>query len=748
MGFAGAFASGLVKGFHQNILNEQKARATEDAKLDSYEAMIFKTSMEGGEDVNTSAINKISNLVKDGRKQLDSRGSIDIFGRPGNRLKLDMLNTAGIVNNTNSTLRVGGVQMPVVKAYNAKTIRSDPAKRALAFFDSLNKLGPEGVNKLFTKAGDKEALGVFYKNAIRNYLRPIVLSEDGKELVTIVGKDSINSYSWMQNIVGKVSSNYQLSVENLTQNGKFKKNNLILPLQNMPGKSLITTYEELQVDSKQQQILNNLALHHGYNDKSEFIYDASRAYSNKGEFITGLNHTLNLFERNAHQPKSQEEKEKIGEYIVKEGLNNDPLARAYMFAPLLTNKENVNMDFLRENGFVRKYKEGDFNNEFKKFSGKSLVKFEEGRGNLVRTKDQLKRYVGFLKQAKLKPNTTVSGFYNFVNSILGTGGAVDQVTNLMASMGVDKDSKEGKNIFTRLSKSIEDLPEGSLQAKISTLKFVIAADLARAEDSQGRLSDQDLARNLAKLGDKTFTTIPGALAAIEEIQLDIDKKLENVDVMNDIMERARGRGYFDKNDRRLLQADRMSKEYVEAYYRKQGFTEDGTPDGITSTIEDVNNLDKFEPYDSSLQGPDGETVHESKEDGSLVLVKDGVVVRQISKENKVKATKDGTLSFINVGVAQQKSDDDIKGQYSPFGPDANPNVSQGNVSAAGKVSTGPNVAVPNPPAAVTQNVFTGDELGVTISTLGSADASGHYTIGPKKYRIKTTSPLTLELVTP
>ena len=748
MGFAGAFASGLVKGFHQNILNEQKARATEDAKLDSYEAMIFKTSMEGGEDVNTSAINKISNLVKDGRKQLDSRGSIDIFGRPGKRLKLDMLNTAGIVNNTNSTVRIGGVQMPVVKAYNDKTIRGKPNQRASTFFDSLNILGEEGVKKLFKTAEDKEALGVFYKNAIRNHLRPIVLSEDGKEIVQIVGKDSINSYSWMQNIVGKVDSDYNLSVQNLSKNGKFKKNNLILPLQNMPGMSLITTYEELQIDSKQQQILGNLAVHHGYSDKSEFIYDASKAYSNKGEFMKGLNHTINLFELNAHQPKSQEEKEKIGKYIVTEGLNEDPLARAYMFAPLLTNKDNVNMDFLRENGFVRKYKEGDFNNEFKKFSGKSLQKFEEGRGNLVRTEDQLKRYVGFLKQAKLKPNTTVSGFYNFVNSILGTGGAVDQVTNLMDSMGVDKDSKEGKNIFTRLSKSIEGLPEGSLQAKISTLKFVIAADLARAEDSQGRLSDQDLARNLAKLGDKTFTTIPGALAAIEEIQLDIAKKLENVNVMNDIMERARGRGYFDKNDRRLLQADRMSKEYVESYYRKQGFTEDGTPDEITATIDDVNNLDKFEPYDSSLQGPSGETVHESKEDGSFVLVKDGVVVKQISKENKVKATKDGTLSFINIGVAEGKIDDDIKGQYSPFGPDANPNVSQGNVNNVGKVSTGPNVTKPNAIPQVTQNVFTGAELGVTINTLGSADASGHYTIGPKKYRIKTTTPLTLELITP
>ena len=62
MGFASAFASGLIRGFNQNILREQEARAKEEQKLDAYEAMIFKTAMEGGDDVNVDAINKISGI--------------------------------------------------------------------------------------------------------------------------------------------------------------------------------------------------------------------------------------------------------------------------------------------------------------------------------------------------------------------------------------------------------------------------------------------------------------------------------------------------------------------------------------------------------------------------------------------------------------------------------------------------------------------------------------------------------------
>ena len=97
MGFASAFASGLIKGFHQNILNEQKARAKDEEKLDSYRQLLMK-SVLSGDDVNTSAINAVKDMIKSGEKQLEDREGIDIFGRPSERLKIDMLDMAGFVN--------------------------------------------------------------------------------------------------------------------------------------------------------------------------------------------------------------------------------------------------------------------------------------------------------------------------------------------------------------------------------------------------------------------------------------------------------------------------------------------------------------------------------------------------------------------------------------------------------------------------------------------------------------------------
>mgnify|MGYP003130422330 CR=1 FL=1 len=64
MGFAGAFATGLVKGFTRNIANEQAARAKDEQKLDGYRTLLMKSILEGGEDLNITAVNSIRDMIK------------------------------------------------------------------------------------------------------------------------------------------------------------------------------------------------------------------------------------------------------------------------------------------------------------------------------------------------------------------------------------------------------------------------------------------------------------------------------------------------------------------------------------------------------------------------------------------------------------------------------------------------------------------------------------------------------------
>jgi len=738
MGFASAFASGLIKGFNQNIIREQQARAKEEQKLDAYEAMIFKTAMEGGDDVNVDAINKISGIVKSGRKQLEERGGIDIFGRPSERLKLDMLNTAGIVNNTNNTYKIGSVNMPVVKAFYDKTTRTDPSKRASTFFDSLNRLGKDKVNQLFKSKEDKAALSQVYMNNVKNYLRPQVLQE-GK-IVQILGPDSIDVHGFMKDIVSMDKSDYQMALENIGVNKEYKNGDFILPLQGTT--SVLTNFNEMGFNDRQKASLKGLANLHGFEDMGEFVYTAASKYKNKAKFMDGLTSTLELYDMNAHEPKSSAEMAKIGQYLVEKKLDKDPLAGAYMMAPLVYSQDNVRLDKLRALGFKEALDSSDFKSQFNKFSGVTLEKFNQNFDNLSRTDGQLKKFVGYLNQAKLKPGSTIQSAFSFFNSIFGETGTVDQIANLL---GVDKESTEGKRIIQRINATSTGYGEGTLQAKIATLKFVIAADLARAEDSQGRLSDQDLARNLAKLGDKTFTTIEGAIGAVSEIQEDITNKIKNQTVLNEIKNRAMARGYFTRDERRLLQADYMTRRYITEY--NKGLPADGVSaeEQVSFTVEDVMNPNKFDAPDPNLQGSGGQTVHRSKDGKTYVLLsRDGQSVeKQIAGENIGQAIdEEGSITYTEVGGLN-----DVKGMLSPFGPDANPNVAP-STSGGG---TTPPITVPSPPPAVVTEVL-GTDIGISnISDLGQADANGFYTVNGTKYKVTKfppQNPLTLTKVSP
>lgn len=742
MGFASAFASGLVKGFNQNIIREQEARAKEEAKLDGYEAMIFKTAMEGGDDVNTSAINRISELVKGGRKQLEEQGGIDIFGRPGKRLKLDMLNTAGIVNNTNSTVLIGSVRMPVLKAYNEKTIRGTPSKRASVFFDSLDRLGPDGVNKLFKTKEDRLALSQFYKNNVSNFLRPLVIGQNDK-IVQTLDADHVGVNAWMKKIVTEQKSKYQYAIEGLKGNGKYTEGEFILPFNKMEG--VVTSFEKMNFNKKDISSLRSLAKLHNFDDAGEFVYTAAGEYDTPQKFMSGLKTTIKLYNMNAHDPKSIAEMRAIGAYFVEEKLDKDPVRMANILAPLVVNSDYKLLDGLRAAGFTQALDGSDFKSQFEKFSGVKLSDFDDNYKALTRSEGQLKQLMALTKGANLASGTVQAGIFKFFDNIFSPTGGIDQVKSLV---GTGKDDANSSNIASRIQNTLEKIDqstaEGKLQARITTLKFVLAADLARAEDSNGRLSDQDLARNMAKLG-QGQSTIDNQIAAMREVMGDVQNKRLNLFNLNKIRNQADRRGYFTRKERTILAADKMGRNYIDEYNLSS--TTRSVPPPVTATIEEVMNPEIFDPADSSLQGSGGESVHKSKDGTKYVLVRDGQIIEQIPAEDVEKAQQDGKISFITVGEADQKkvgNVSDIKGEYSPFGPDANPNVSQGNVGNNQSSNNNPPINKPNSVSPVT-TIVSGSSIGINSrSDLPPKNADGTYTIGGAIYELADPAQLTFK----
>jgi hypothetical protein len=618
MGFASAFATGLVKGFTKNIANEQEARAKDQEKLDGYRALLMK-SVLSGDDVNLTAINSIKDMIKSGEKQLSEQEPIDIFGRPSQRLKLDMFDTAGIVNNVGKTLTIGGVDMPVSKLYYDKTIIKNEAARANVFIDSLRNLGPAKIKALFKTKQQRNALGEFYTTAIANSLRPKLYNEDKTELVAMLGPKNIDINSWMKDIVPVGQSEYDVAISNLNKDGKLRADEILLPISGQ--NAIVGKVTDLNLNQAEMSSLKGLSDLHGYGDVRHYLYDTASQYKDKTKFYESLKDAIKLFNMNAHEPKSEEEEIAIGKWMsdqrTKTGKDyvGDPILASYLMLPMVYDADMKTMDWLRGQGFREKLKGKGYQDRFYQFTGIKVDTFRKDIAALKRTDGQLKELIRNMEQAGVETDSTVASIFMAFNRWFGDTGYVDQVASLLGA-SPDSEDAESRAIYSRIQDQIGGLEQGSLLAKQRTLKFVIAADLARAEDEQGRLSDQDLARNLAKLGG-AYGTVEDSIASIKVLQADIHKKLLGKQMLEKILDEGMGRGYFTRKQRSLLQADRMARRYLSSYHRTLTGGDTGssaaTSTSVTVTPEDLIKLDEnnkpmFE-VERNYVGADGSAVY-------------------------------------------------------------------------------------------------------------------------------------------
>ena len=741
MGFASAFASGLIKGFHQNILNEQQARAKDDEKLDGYRQLLMK-SMLSGDDVNLSAVNAVKDMIKSGEKQLEDRGPIDIFGRPSNRLKMETLNMSGIVNNVGKTVNIGGVDVPVRKSYYENTIIKDPAARGAVLIDSLRDLGETKIRSMFNTPEKKKALGQFYMNNITNVLRPQVLSKDGTEIVQILGPETVDIHSWMKTIVPIDQSEYSLTSSNHKKTGTMKDGDYILPINNQSG--VIIKAEEFNsfLNKAEQDNLSGLARLHGFPDANEYLFESARQYKNKGEFFEALKDTLKLYTMNAHEAKSTEDMVAIGKYIStsEKGYRADPIKASYLMLPLVVNKDFQALDWLRSRGFREGVTGKGFDDRLKQFSGYSFEKLEGDFNALERTDGQLSQLIGLINEAGVEPDSPISGIFMFFNRIFGETGYVDQVAGLLGA-SADSDDANSRAIYARIKKEIGGSDVGSALVKIKTLKFIVAADLARAEDSQGRLSDQDLARNLAKLGGN-YGTVKQGIESIKLLQRDIRKKLDGKKMLMKITTEARGRGYFTARDRKLLQADYMARKYLTAYHKSIGGSpeEAGQITGVDISLDtlsrvDENNQPLFEVEPGLVSKNGGQVFISTKDPANPIYV----VVETTGVDPNTGVPKTEIKQYTGAEFDKAVGDGKI------VTPQNIPDTS----AAAGMpmAGIGSGQANATPPSSPAPSQLSLQDLGLnTVEDLPPVGSDGNYVIGGKKYKIVGMNPMKLEEV--
>lgn len=81
MGIGFALASGLVKGFTENIGREMERRQGEKDRIATIQNAIFTAGL--GDDFNNKNVNVIQNMVTKAQQRIDEQGGIDIFGTRG-----------------------------------------------------------------------------------------------------------------------------------------------------------------------------------------------------------------------------------------------------------------------------------------------------------------------------------------------------------------------------------------------------------------------------------------------------------------------------------------------------------------------------------------------------------------------------------------------------------------------------------------------------------------------------------------
>ena len=704
MGFASAFATGLVKGFTRNIENEQKARAKDQEKLDGYRALLMK-SVLSGDDVNLAAVNSVKDMIKSGEKQLAEQEPIDIFGRPSQRLKLDMFDTAGVINNVGNTVKIGSVDFPIGKNYRDKTIIKNPEAQASIFFDKLNELGPIKTALMFRNERDRKALLNFYEINLKNFMGPKILNEPTGKIVRRLGpRELVPVHDWMSELTRYYKkSDYQLRKEVLKSKERINDNEFLLPLK-FKGyvgerKDAITSAEDLGLDSDEITSLTALAKEQGYSDLGEFIFTTANAFKTPVNFVKALNNTAMLYKLNGANPKSLEEKSKLGEYLINTAkVGDQPLAAAHLFVPLIKIKDDKITKELKRAGFSEALKGEGLDSQWKKITGKTLDKFSEIYTATRQGQQKLVRYIKLLSNAKLKPENYITEGYKFIKSIFGETGTLDQLSDILKLdwlKGVNDENRTA--IRTRLNADLENVDmatdEGLLQSQIAVLKYTIAADLARAEDENGRLSDYDLQRNLNKLGTFGFGTLDMARISAKEVLRDVNNRMKQLQALEDVRVRSTANQTISINDMKLLQADRMAQSYI-LQYEKDNPTRFGKK-VEKSIISDMNYQDLFDTdkyrLDTNLQGKNGEPVYQDKKTGGYFVANlQTGSVKTYTGGNVLQAQIDGELAYKDTMSPGNPSSNLISSQTSGNPPSSSTPPVEQEILNMNEVVTNPN----------------------------------------------------------
>ena len=585
MGIGIALATGLVQGFHQNIQEEKARRQGEQEKLDSYKELVMNASLTSDNFSKTNA-DMINNMIASAQGKIDNRERINIFGQQGERVDVDFTDLVSKLSSNaqddTTYAKIGTFQFEVPEEYSdqAGTIRADVIKMQ-GLYNSVYT-NPEAVRQHLAANPDQIAL---FREQIpilaSSVLSQRAISDKTGQVTRQMSLDQIEGYKFLNEFFSVDDyQQFRAEVGTLPKNPAMKKtfsiydtgNNETDPtnLMYVPGrlfgndelKYVPVTFEDLTGfdPNKTPQALAALAERQG-EDLQYFVYNFAKEVDDIQDLNDAFTSVTTLYDMGAvNAVPSQEESIAIGKYLANSPeLKDDPVLQAKVMMPFLpplisrTERDMVRGGFKDPNYFSSK----SFDVQFAQLYGEKLSGFDERIRAMTRGRNNLNRLMKIVEETTFTGGSIFENIYQGFQSLFGETGKIDQVMSLM---GVSSDDDEYAGIKSYLTNGQGG--EVTLISEANTLRYILAADLARAEDSAGRLSDGDIQRNLSKLtgfGPQTKLSELAALKAVSDTLADQERSVE-------VMKRVVANKSISAEDRMYIRADSRARLAREAYF--------------------------------------------------------------------------------------------------------------------------------------------------------------------------------------
>ena len=605
MGIGAAFATGLVKGFSDNIDREQARRDKESARLAGYEDAIAKAMME--ETPNYAGINAVRKMVTKARSQMDSLEPIGPFGKRGRDVVMDLTSLQSSLANVgdNRFINIGSYRLmmsdEIASRHNKD--RSTPVKKSRLEMDALiEAVNTPEKREEFLKAfeGNTDNL-----NALRRFYLPhvntLVSDLQGENRTGKVNPETaIREYQFFADLLNLGIDGADLQLINATKKAFAENSNSLTSmvptegdtpedLSSVPELSVTNTAAIRDFSSADVNAIRILpvsaftergisiagidliASTQGRN-RDVVLRNFSKRFNTEAEFMTGLKHATKIAEIAKEGAElvflDEENAIEIGKYFESnKELNNNSQLQVDIIQGLqgsILTPTDLKLIAMKAKTLDDFKVSDNLKAAFEQTYGSTYDDFQTRLRSARTARQQLNDYKGAISGIDTVKDTVPDRLFKAINSIFGDTGAIDQIMGMIGP-------GETKEDDIKLRSRLESIAKGTntSRSQRDTLAFIIAANMARAEDQAGRLSDADIARNLEKLAPKEGTKLSERLS-VEEVIISIDRQLDTLQGINSLVLEDGRRGFGVELQERidaLTKRDELLAVYNLSKYR-------------------------------------------------------------------------------------------------------------------------------------------------------------------------------------